>query len=178
MRLVDSDITKLAVVVGGVVDINAPTVAELNAAKPITCAVAYGYSLGMNPSNTVTGKLGLCDQAAATRRGDAQYAADLTILRDDGQAGNDNAYANAAEVFAEPDVVIDIVRRGGIARHPEDALPDSAAFAAGQHVEIYRFSTDYPQYRTGVAKGEDADFQVVPLPTGVFNHDVEVVAGS
>ena len=177
-RLVDSDITKLTVIVGGVADLDKPTVTELAAGKDITCAVAYGYTLGMGQSATVQGALGLCDQKAATRRGDAVFNGDLTILREDGQEGNDTAYANAAEVFADPDVTIDIVRRGGIAQYPEDALPDSTAYAAGQHVEIFRFTTDYPQYRTGQTKGEDATFQVQPLPSEQFRHEVEVVAGT
>lgn len=177
-RLVDSDITKLTVIVGGVADITKPKVAELNAGKDITCAVAYGYSLGMGASATVTGTLGLCDQKAPVRRGDAAVNCDLTILRDDGQTGNESAYHHAAEVFAEPDVVLDIVRRGGIARYPEDALPDATPYAAGQHVEIYRMTTDFPQYRTGQEKGQDATFQVQPLPSEIFAHEVEVVAGT
>lgn len=176
-RLVDSDITTLTAVVGGVADPDKPTVAELNAGKDITCAVAYGYTLGMTASATVEGTLGLCDQKAATRRGDAAFGADMTILRADKEEGNESAYRAAAEIFADPDVTVDIIRRGGIADAPEDAVKNTTPYAAGQRVELYRFTTDYPHYRTGQAKGQDATFQVQPLPTEVFRHDVEVVAG-
>lgn len=176
MRLVDSDITDLTVIVGGVANPDKPTVTELNGGKDITCAVAYGYTLGMGASATVEGTQGLCDQKPPTRRGSAAFSADLTILRDDGKEGNDNAYAYAAEVFADPDVVVDIIRRGGIAAAPADAIANTEEYKAGQRIELYRFTTDYPQYRTGQQQGGDATFQVQPLPTEIFRHDVEVVA--
>lgn len=176
-RLVDSDITTLTVIVGGVADPDNPKVSELTAGKDITCAIAYGYTLGMTASATVEGKLGLCDQKAATRRGDAAFGADLTILRADDKEGNDSAYIAAAEIFADPDVTIDIVRRGGIAAAPEDAVKNTTPYTAGQRVELYRFTTDFPQYRTGQEKGQDATFQVQPLATEVFRHDVAVIAG-
>ncbi|WP_058120547.1 hypothetical protein [Actinobaculum massiliense] len=176
-KLVNSDILRLVAVVGGLKDITKPTVDELENGVDFTCAVVTGYTLGMNASETVQGKQTLCEKAASTRRGAANYAGEFTLVRegDKDATETESAYLRAASIFKDPDIKVDIVRRGGVPEDPKSALPYTEKFKADQTVEVYQFTTDYPQNRPD-QNGEDAAYNVVLLPTGKFAHRAKVLA--
>ncbi|KMY23318.1 Uncharacterised protein [Actinobaculum suis] len=177
-KLVNTDIVRIVAVVGGLRDQAKPTVSELEGAVDITCAIASGYTLGMNASETIQGTQTLCEKAASTRRGPANYAGEFTFVREGDRNAQDttSAFLKAAKVFKDPDTRVDIVRRGGVATAPDSALPYTEKFAEGQTVEVFGFTTDYPQNRPD-QNGEDATYTVALLPTGQFEHAVKVTAG-
>lgn len=164
-RLADSDITTLWVVPGGIADIDAgPTVAELESALEITCAVVEGYELGMQPSDNRDSQRSVCDKGNIVEFGAANYAGNLTFLREgDLEATeNDSAYLRAAGYFNDRDKRFDLVRRGAVADAPESAKPHDSPAVADDVVEVYGFVTDYPQYRSGQNANSDSTF-TVPL---------------
>ncbi|MDY5159569.1 phage tail tube protein [Actinotignum urinale] len=173
--MVNTDITKIAWLPGGFKDVEKPTMAELSKAVDITCAIVAGYTLGMEESDMVDGERYLCSKGKAKRRGAGNYNGEFTFGReaDVSEIEQNSAFLRAAKAFAQPGVVGDIIRRGGVATDPASALPASEAFKAGQTIEIYRFETDYPQYKTD-QNDEDATFTNKLIPTGVFNHSVKL----
>ncbi len=179
-RLIDSEITRIVAVVGGLADVDKPSVAELEGAVDITCAVAYGSTFGLGASTVVTGKPSVCDASEPQNRGPANITGELTILRegDGDETATTSAYLAAAELLADPGTIFDLVRRGGVATAPASAKPQSEPFVAGDVVEVYRFENDYPQYRSANELGQDADFVVQLFSKGAFNHHATVVAGS
>lgn len=178
-RLADSDITTLWVVPGGIADIQAgPTVAELESALEITCAVVEGYELGMTASDTRDSTRSICDKGNVTSFGASNYAGSFTFLRegDPDATENDSAYLKAAGYFTDRDLHFDVVRRGGIPDALESIKPHDAPPVEGDMVEVYGFVTDHPQYRTGQNANADATF-VQPLgQQSRFNTRVAVQA--
>lgn len=139
-RMIDSDVTKIVFVSeGGLEDINAPTVAELEAGVDITCALVTGYSLGMTGSDT-SSERGVCDVGNVTTHTNANYEANLTFFRDDDPEA-ENAYNNAYELFTDRGIHGYLVRRIG--------QSSTVPFAAGDVVEVYKVASDYPQYSSG-----------------------------
>lgn len=164
-RLADSSITTLWVVPGGIADIEAgPTAAELESALEITCAVVEGYELGMTASDTRDSTRSICDKGNVTNFGAANYAGNLTLLREGDKEAteNESAYLRAANYFNDRDKHFDLVRRGGVPDSPESAKDHKEPPVEGDMVEVYGFVTDYPQYRTGANANADATF-VQPL---------------
>lgn len=179
-RLADSNITKVVAVVGGVTDINNPTAEELNSAVDITCALVEGYTLGMTASDTRESRRSVCDTGNVANRGAANYEGSLEFFRegDPEATENESAYLRAAKLFSDADIVVDIVRRGGVPDAPESAKPQSEPFVEGDVVEIYGFVTDYPQTRTGQNANADATFTVPLFQQSRFNTRATVVAAS
>lgn len=176
-RLADSDITTLWVVPGGIADIEAgPTITELTAALNITCAVVEGYELGMQPSDNRDSVRSVCDKGNIVEFGAANYAGNLTFLREGDIAAVESAYLEAAGFFTDRNKRFDLVRRGGVADSPESAKPHDSAPVAGDVVEVYGFVTDYPQYRSGQNANSDATFTVPLGQQSRFNTHVEIVA--
>ncbi|AIX99774.1 hypothetical protein ART_0176 [Arthrobacter sp. PAMC 25486] len=141
-RLVDSDITLLIAVLGGVADISKPTVTELTAGVNITCAVVAGYDLGMDASEEITGK-GVCDKGKVVNFGDANYKGSLQFFleaEDDATAAT-SAYIAAEEFFTTRGIKFDLFRRIGKA--------SDVPITATDKVEGYGFVTDYPQFASG-----------------------------
>lgn len=176
-NMVNTDITKIVWIPGGVKDLTKPTLAELNKGVDITCAIVAGYTLGMEESEMVDGERYLCSKGVAKRRGAGNYNGEFTFGReaDEDATEQNSAFLRAANAFANPGVVGDIIRRGGVATDPASALPATENFKVGQTIEIYRFETDYPQYKTD-QNDEDATFTNKLIPTGDFNHSVQIVA--
>lgn len=177
-RLVDSQITKVVAVVGGVSDINAPSAAELNAAPDITCALVEGYTLGMTASDTLNAQRGVCDRGNRTDYGAANYAGDMTFFREGDATADEtvSAYMRAAAVFAERGIQVDIVRRGAVPDAPESIKPETEDFETGDVVEVYGFVTDYPITRSGQDSNAYATFQTVLGQQSRFNQRATVVA--
>lgn len=153
-RLVDSDITKLVAVLGGVGNVNSPTITELNAAVAagdITCATVAGYTLGMTGSDTIDGK-SVCDKGNVTNFASANYAGELTFFleSEEDETAATSAYIRAAEFFTTRGIQFDLVRRIGKS-HEEP-------FEVGDLVEVFGFVTDYPQYTSGADGNNYATF--------------------
>lgn len=150
-RLVDSDITKLIVVPGGVANINAPTVAELQGGIDITCAVVAGYTLGMTGSDTIDGK-SVCDKGNVTNFASANYAGELTFFveADEDETPETSAYKRAADYFVTRDIQFDLFRRIGQSH--------DVAVKEDDLVEGFGFVTDYPQYASGADGNNYATF--------------------
>ncbi|MFK5691279.1 hypothetical protein ACI3EY_16600 [Ornithinimicrobium sp. LYQ92] len=178
-RLADSDITTLWVVPGGIADINAgPTVTELESALNITCAVVEGYELGMTASDARDSARSVCDQGNVTEFGAANYAGNLTFLREgDVEAvENDSAYLRAAGFFDDRNKRFDLVRRGAVPDSVESIKSHDEDAVEGDMVEVYGFVTDYPQYRSGQNANSDATFTVPLGQQSRFNTRVAVQA--
>lgn len=178
-RLADSDITTLWVVPGGIADINAgPTIAELESALNITCAVVEGYELGMIASDARDSTRSVCDVGNRTDYGAANYAGNFTFLREgDAEAtDNESAYLRAAGYFTDRNKNFDLVRRGGVADSPESAKPHDDPPVADDMVEVFGFVTDYPQYRSGQNANADATFTVPLGQQSRFNTRVAIQA--
>lgn len=150
-RLVDSDITTLVVVPGGVKDVNAPTVAEFEGGLEITCAVVAGYTLGMTDSNTIEGR-SVCDKGNTTDYGFANYEGNLQFFleADAEETAETSAYRRAEEFFTTRGIQFDIIRRIG--------KPHDAPGVAGDKVEVFGFTTDYPQFTSGAEGDSYATF--------------------
>lgn len=163
-RLADSDITRIVAILGGVADIENPTVTELESGVDITCAIVEGYELGMTASDTRDSQRSICDTGNITEFGAANYAGNLTFLREGDATAteNESAYLRAAEFFNDKDIRFDLVRRGGVADELDSIKSQTDPFVAGDVVEIYGFVTDHPQYRTGQNANSDATF-TIPL---------------
>lgn len=145
-RLVDSDITKLVVVPGGVANVNAPTVEEFNSGIDITCAVVAGYTLGFTDSNTIEGR-SVCDTGNVVNYASANYEGNLQFFveADEDETEEGSAYLRAENFFTDRNIKFDLIRRIGKS-HDEEG-------EAGDKVEVFGFVTDYQQ-RTSGADGD------------------------
>lgn len=170
-RLIDSDITKLTVVPGGVEDIKKPTVSELEGGIDITCAVVAGYTLGMTGSDTIDGK-SVCDKGNVTNYASANYEGELQFFLEAEEDADDktSAYRRAEEFFTDRGIYFDLVRRIGKS-HEDDITEDD-------EVEVYGFVTDYPQYTSGSGDNSYAMFtQPLGQQSRFSEGKVKVVAG-
>ena len=77
--MVDSDVTKLVVVLGGIKDVNKPEKAEIAAGVDITCATVAGMTLGMIGSDTIDGK-SVCDKGNVVNYASANYEGELDFF--------------------------------------------------------------------------------------------------
>lgn len=115
----------------------APTSAELNSAfaYDISCAVLDDYTLNLTDSDT-DDTMTVCDIGNITTRTFTNYEGELTGLKDINLLDNTSVYNTFFRLFNAPDIKYWVVKRIGPAQ--------AAAFAAGQVVSLYGFSTDYP----------------------------------
>lgn len=171
-RLVDSDITKLVVVPGGVADVNKPTVTEFNEGIDITCAVVAGYTLGMTDSNTIEGR-SVCDKGNTTDYGSANYEGNLQFFleADEDETAETSAYKRAADFFTTRGIQFDIIRRIG--------KPHDVDGSADDKVEVFGFTTDYPQFTSGAEGDAYATFtQPLGQQSRFSEGKVALVAGT
>lgn len=116
----------------------APTSTLLNNATfaaDISCAVLDDYSLNSTDSDT-DDTLTVCDVGNVKSPTFKNYEGKLTGLKDQTLTDNASVYNIFFRKFNQPDIKYWLVKRIG----PSQAT----AFAAGDVVSIYAFSTDYP----------------------------------
>lgn len=121
----------------GIADPTAPTSAELNGefSYDISCAVLDDYTLNQTDSDT-DDTLTVCDVGNVETRTFSNYEGELTGLRDADLSDTGSVYNLFFRLFLAPDNKYWIVKRIG--------QPQATAYAAGQVVSLYAFTTDYP----------------------------------
>jgi len=150
----------------GVVNPDAPTAAELNAGTNISCAVVRGYTLNPTASDT-DDSASICDTGNVSTRLYDNYEGSLTMFREGDSAAVDSVYAEAFELFRDPDNRVWVYRRVG--------KTNTATATTGDTVEGFLFSND----RTISVDGGDAgpiQFTVPLLPQGHYTGYVSVGA--
>lgn len=171
-RMVDSDVTKLVVVLGGIVDVNAPTKTEIAGGVDITCATVAGMTLGMIGSDTIDGK-SVCDKGNVVNYASANYEGELDFFTeaDEDATALESAYIRAAEFFTTRGIKFDLIRRIG--------KPSTVEIDTGDEVEVFGFVTDYPQFSSG---SDGNNYLTFKQPLGQQSRfsegKVKVVAGS
>ena len=116
----------------------APTSAELNSAAfsyDISCAVLDDYTLNITDSDT-DDTLTICDIGNVETRTFTNYEGELTGLKDADLSDNASVYNIFFRLFMAPDMKYWLVKRIGPAQ--------ATAYASGQTVSLYSFTTDYP----------------------------------
>jgi hypothetical protein len=115
----------------------APTSAQLNGvySHDISCAVLDDYTLNTTGSDT-DDTLTVCDVGNVQSRTFTNYEGELTGLKDADLTDSASVYNLFFRLFLAPDNKYWIVKRIGV--------PQATAYAAGDVVSIYSFTTDYP----------------------------------
>lgn len=163
-RTVDLNVTKYAWA-DTIADVDAPTAAELTGATDISAYVVTTTSVGPTASDTIQEK-GITDTANVDVLTIGNYQGTLVLFRDL-TAGAPTANDPIDTIFTASGITGYLVRRIGLA--------SSAAFAASQKVEVYKFMTDTPQLQGGVGDGY-LKATVPLLQQGSFNIAAEVAA--
>jgi hypothetical protein len=145
-----------------------PTAAELNNTSyviDLTCALVEDnteFTLG-DPETDDT--LTFCDDAGAQTRISDNPTIVYSALRDEDRIAA-GLYNNAFNHMAFPDIPFYAVERIG--------LPNTTAFAIGQHVRIVSVKTDQPV--DALEKGANAQIQQNFLPAGLVNWNYKITA--
>lgn len=145
-RMVDQGVTKLTWIPGegGIVDHNAPTVAELNHANAVdlSCIMVSTYEVRADSSDT-TNERAVCETAETITPTIDKYMGNLVLFRDlvAGVPGPDDL----TEVFPQSKVTGWFVRRTGKSY--------DQAYVDGDVVETYKFMNDVPQLSGGTGEG-------------------------
>lgn len=134
-KMMSPNTTILWVPLGGIVDPDAPTVAELTAGINISAAIVTGYTLGATDSDTDDSKT-IVDEGNVSTPTFGNYEGNLSIFRD-GIGDTPTVFTTAYNLFNEGRVEGYLVSRQGY-KH-------TAAFVAGQLVSVYRFISDFQQ---------------------------------
>ena len=171
-RLVDSDVTRLLAVVGGVPDIHHISEDDVDTAIDFTCGVVAGYSLGMQASDSITNVRGVCDRGNVVARGNANYQGSIQIFveGDPEATAQDSPIIRAKNLFNTSGVIVDIIRLIG--------KPSGTPVTAGEEYEAYRFLTDYLQKQSGSGDSGYMVWQADLLQQGQFEDNGVIVAGS
>ena len=112
-----------------------PTASQANMVFNVSCATADDYTLNQTDSDTDDTRT-VCDVAAVQTPTYQNYEGSLDFLRD--KSVTDQGLFNlAAELTRGVDRPLYAIKRIGKA--------NNAAFAIGDEVSIYGFTTDYPQ---------------------------------
>lgn len=122
-------------------DINAITVAELNAGVKISCQVMKSdFELGPSGSSTIT-ETELCKTGEGQAFGLSTATGKLTIFRYLDEAGKPNPEEETVwNLFKAKGTTLTLVRRDG----PLEATP----WAVGDEYSAFEVNTDDPQYPT------------------------------
>lgn len=144
----------------GVVDPHKITAAEINAALPLSVAIAWqDYSLGATESEEIDDR-SLMDAGNARSRGASQYGGTLTFFRPPDIDDANSDYVKAFEAFRQPGVYGYLITRV----LQNDPRGEQTPAQAGEWVSVYKFQTDAFQDDT---EGDDSvKFTVIYLPQG------------
>lgn len=142
----------------------APTVAELNAGKDLSCLLTPAYLVDFADSDTVGPERAMCEFANTTTATVANYEGNLVVFRSY-TAGVKDA-TDVQNIFVPGAYAIGyFVRRTG--------LPTATAWAIGQKVDIFKFQHDNPKLKGGANEGY-LKGNVKLLPQGVYQCDATV----
>lgn len=162
-RMVDLSVTKLAWVTT-IANPSAPTVAELNAGKDLSCLMTTSYEVRFDASDSVS-EQAVCESSATVTPTIEKYMGNLVLFSD--YAAGVLSGTDAWSVFSNNYELGYFVRRLG--------LPYSTAWAAAQKIEVFKFVADRVQRTGGVASGYLK--ATVPLfPQGFAKDQVSVAA--
>lgn len=142
--LVDSDVTKLAFLEGGFVDLDELTISEANDAVDFTCAAAKGYTLAPVASNRLD-QQSVCDTGPKERFTQENYEAQFDLYNEgDPTATEENSvFLTARALFSERGVKGDIIRRISPTKGARDA------FAIGDEIDVFGVELDHPRDLSG-----------------------------
>lgn len=167
-KMLNPNTTLWAIEADDVLDINALTVEELNAATALnfSCAVVRGYTLNPTDSDT-DDSASICDSGNVENRLYDNYEGEFTMFREGDLDDTTSVFAKAFEFFKEPDKLHYIVRRVG-KRNTEVA-------AVGDEVEAFLFANDRIRSVDG---GDDGpiQFTVPELQQGTYTGYFKLVA--
>lgn len=127
----------------GFADPENPTILELNAGTNISPAIVTGYTLNFTDSDTDDSKT-IVDEGNVQNRGFANYEASLGFYRAPIGATDAEsvAFNTARSLFkAQEHVTGWLVSRHG--------WKSSVAYAAGQHISIFKVTSDFPRDEEG-----------------------------
>lgn len=145
VRLVDQAVTRLTWVPGatGIASIDAPTLAELNAGRDLTCIMVSTYEVRMDTSDT-TSERAVCEDANTDAPTMKNYMGRLELFRQ---------WDPSLEVWETSDLLqwLDYKDVGYFVRRA--GLSYDAAYAAGQRIEVYKFMADEAQIPSGSGTG-------------------------
>lgn len=164
-KMMSPNTTILWVPLGGIVDPDAPTVAELEAGINISAAIVTGYTLGATDSDTDESKT-IVDEGNVKTPTFGNYAGSLTLFRD-GVGDTPTVFTTAYNLFKDGRVEGYLVSRQG--------YKATAPFEAGQLVSAYRFISDFQQDIEG-DKGAPIQATIPFRPQGVMAINVPVAA--
>jgi hypothetical protein len=142
-KMLNPNTTLWVVPENGVVNPDHPTAAEINAGTNISCAVVRGYTLNPTSSDT-DDSASICDTGNVANRLYDNYEGSLTMFREGDSSDATSVYAEAFELFKEPDNRIWVYRRLG--------KRNTVTATNGDVVEGFLFSND----RTISVDGGDA----------------------
>lgn len=167
-KMLNPNTTLWAIEADDVLDINALTVEELNAATALnfSCAVVRGYTLNPTDSDT-DDSASICDSGNVENRLYDNYEGEFTMFREGDLDDTTSVFTKAFEFFKEPDKLHYIVRRVG-KRNTEVA-------AVGDEVEAFLFANDRIRSVDG---GDDGpiQFTVPELQQGTYTGYFKLVA--
>jgi hypothetical protein len=167
--MVDNGVTKLTWIPGvdGLADPSAPTVAELTAvdAVDLSCVMVSSYEVRADASDT-TNERAVCETANVVAPTVQNYMGNLVLFRDFDADTGDPETTDPLNYF-EFGTTGWFVRRLG--------QPYTAAYAAADQIEVYKFMSDTPQIQGGTGEGY-LKVTVPLLQQGVFDIKA-VVAG-
>ena len=133
----------------GIVDINNPSAAEINAGTNISCAIVDPYTLGWTDRDT-DDSASICDDSNVETPTRKNYEGDLTFFRDANMADILSVYNIAADLFKVPLQAGYLVQR--IGKNPND-FPLAAD---GDEVSVFDFLSGDPN----IIKDNDAPIQM------------------
>lgn len=142
---------------GGIVDPDAVTAAELGAGINISAAIVTGYTLGATDSDTDDSKT-IVDEGNVATPTFGNYEGNLSFFRD-GIGDTPTVFTTAFNLFKDGRVEGYLVSRQG--------YKADAAVAAGQLISVFRFISDFQQDIEGDG-GAPIQFTVPFRPQGVM----------
>lgn len=133
----------------GITDVDAPTVAEINAGDNISCAIVDPYTLGWTDRD-VDDTASICDDSNVENPTRKNYEGDITFFRDANLTDNTSVFNLARDLFSVPLQPGYLVQRVGKNPNTEPMA------AAGDEVSVFRFLSGDPN----IVKNNDAPVQM------------------
>ena len=164
-KMLNPNTTLWVVPESGVLNPNAPTVAEITAGTNISCAVVRGYTLNPTASDT-DDSASICDTGNVSNRLYDNYEGEFTMFRDADVASATSIFNKARNLFIDPDFRHWVFRRVG--------KKNTLAPIAGDQVEGFLFANDNIRSIDGGDAGP-IQFTVPELAQGTYTGYVTVV---
>lgn len=143
-----------------VADYTAIKASEISSGVNLSCAIVEGYTLNSSDPNTDNSRT-ICDSGNVDNPTTEQYEGNVTFFRDKdlSDIGTNASVFNAAfSLFNQPGADGFWVRRVG--------KLSTVAIASGDEVEVYGFTSDYPQSVDGAENAPPIQMTVPFIPSG------------